>query len=69
MTRNGQQDGSRILHVIPRIYSIDGHEGVKNPEGMIGRSLEVDAYLIAGKESHLQNIYQAFTRSGLELNR
>jgi cell division protein FtsA len=66
--RNGQQEGTRILHVVPRIYSIDGHEGVKNPEGMIGRALEVDAYVIAGKENHLQNIYQAFTRSGLELN-
>lgn len=57
----------KILHVIPRCYFINGHDGVKNPVGMFGQNLEVDAYLIAGENTSLQNLTRSFTRTGLEL--
>jgi cell division protein FtsA len=57
----------RALHVIPRGYFIDGHNGIKNPVGMVGKQLEVDAYLIAGENTFLENITRTFNRSGLEL--
>ncbi|MFP4497048.1 MAG: cell division protein FtsA [Vulcanimicrobiota bacterium] len=60
-------EGHRILHVVPRCFSVDSHDAVKNPLGMIGKNLEIDAYLIMGKDSFLQNINQAILRTGLEL--
>lgn len=57
----------RLLHAIPRMYSIDGEMGVKNPVGLIGNHLEVDAYMVAGSRTHLANIAKAFNLNGLEI--
>lgn len=57
-----------ILHVLPRLYLIDGHSGVKNPVGMVGKELEVEAYLIAGFDNYLQNISRMFTKMDLDLD-
>jgi len=58
----------RILHAEPMGYHIDGHNGIRNPVGMVGNKLEVDAYLIAGDNTYLQNIARTFQKSGLEMD-
>lgn len=45
-----------ILHVVPRSFSVDGQEGVKDPIGMKGMRLEVDAYIINGMTSQVNNL-------------
>ncbi len=59
----------RILHVIPRGFYIDGHNGVINPLGMKGDKLEVDAYIITGLSTYLQNISRALEMSEIELEK
>src|SRR5258705_12336917 len=35
-----------VLHVLPRNYTVDGQEGIKDPTGMTGVRLEVDTHII-----------------------
>jgi len=44
-----------ILHIIPRGYVVDGQDGVRNPIGMSGLRLEVEAHIgYRGGHSHPQ---------------
>ncbi len=45
-----------IIHVIPRAFTIDGQEGVQEPVGMYGRRMEVDAYIITGARTAVNNL-------------
>jgi len=45
-----------VLHVIPRGYSVDGQDGVKEPVGMIGFRLEVEAHIVTGQTSSIHNL-------------
>lgn len=36
-----------ILDVVPHAYTLDGQGGIKNPVGMVGTRLEVDAHVIS----------------------
>ncbi|PSO45724.1 MAG: cell division protein FtsA [Parcubacteria group bacterium QH_9_35_7] len=57
-----------MLHVIPRRYSVDGQEEIKNPVGMTGVRLEVETKIIHGLTTHLNNISRAIYRTGLDIN-
>lgn len=56
-----------IIHVIPLGYAIDGHNGIKNPLGMHGVKLEVDAHIVTGITTFLQNIRKCIKFSDLEI--
>ena len=45
-----------IIHVIARTFTIDGQEGVQEPIGMHGRRLEVDAYIVTGAHTAINNL-------------
>ena len=45
-----------VLHIIPRGFSIDGQEGVKDPEGMSAVRLEVTTHIVHGGATALQNL-------------
>jgi cell division protein FtsA len=45
-----------ILHIIPRGFSVDGDEGVRDPVGMQGYRLEVEAHIVTGATSSIQNL-------------
>jgi cell division protein FtsA len=45
-----------VLHVIPRGFSVDGQDGVKEPVGMIGFRLEVEAHIVTGQTSSIHNL-------------
>ena len=40
-----------IIHAIPRGYTLDGQDGIKDPVGMIGFRLEVEAHVVTGAAS------------------
>ena len=58
-----------ILHVIPKTFTVDGQTGIKDPTGMTGVRLEVDAQIIQGVSSQIKNINRVVYRTGLEIDR
>ncbi len=57
-----------IIHVIPRSFSVDGQAGIKDPVGMNGVRLEVDAQIIQGLSSQIRNLTKCVYRTGLDIN-
>ncbi|HOB34427.1 MAG: cell division protein FtsA [Firmicutes bacterium] len=57
-----------IINVSPISYIVDGYEGIKDPVGMIGVRLEVDALIVTGQATYLQNIRRCVERAGLEVS-
>lgn len=55
-----------ILHVIPRHYTVDGNEGVKDPTGLSGFRLDVEAHIVTAHVGAMQNILKVLARIGLE---
>ena len=45
-----------VLHVIPRGFTVDGQDGVRDAVGMIGFRLEVEAHIITGAASAVHNL-------------
>lgn len=56
-----------VLHVLPRSFSIDGQTNIKDPIGMTGIRLEVDAQIILGSSSQIKNLTKAVYRTGLNI--
>ncbi len=56
-----------ILDVIPRQYIIDGYEGIRSPAGMAGIRLEVEALLVTGVMTSVQNMVRCVERAGLSV--
>jgi len=54
-----------ILHVVPRNFTVDGQEGIKDPIGMNGIRLEVEAHIITGSIPVLRNLNKCVTQAGL----
>jgi len=46
----------QILHSIPREYTIDEQSNIRNPLGKIGYRLEVEAHVVTGSRTAIQNI-------------
>src|SRR3989339_1036420 len=56
-----------IIHVIPKSFTVDGQRGVKDPVGMNGIRLEVDAIIIQGLSSQIKNLTKCLYRTGLDV--
>jgi cell division protein FtsA len=59
---------SEILHVLPRGFTLDGQRGIKDPVGMTGVRLEVDALIIQGQTTQIKNIAKAIHRTGIDID-
>ncbi|MEK7236916.1 MAG: cell division protein FtsA, partial [Nitrospirota bacterium] len=57
----------RILHVLPREFTVDGQEGVREPLGLSGNRLEVNVHVITGAVTSAQNIIKCVNRAGLDV--
>jgi cell division protein FtsA len=57
----------RILHTIPREYIIDGQTGIKNPIGLMGYRLEVEAHIVTGSETCIQNLEHCVERNQIKV--
>jgi cell division protein FtsA len=57
-----------ILHIVPRGFSVDGQSGIRNPVGLSGVRLEVDAHVVAASSSFIQNICKCVQRANLEVD-
>jgi len=56
-----------IIHVVPRVYSVDDQKGIQEPVGMFGDRLEVDASIITGASSSVANLVGCVQDNGLEI--
>lgn len=57
-----------IIHVLPRNYSVDGQEGIKDPIGMTGVRLEVDTHIISANATSIRNLEKALTQVGVDVD-
>ncbi len=57
-----------IVHSIPRGFSVDGQDGVKDPVGMSGGRLEVETHIVTGSTSFLDNVAKCVQRAGLAVD-
>lgn len=57
----------RLLHVIPRNYSVDGQVGVRNPVGMHGFRLDVETHIITAAATSVQNLIKCIRSLGVEI--
>lgn len=56
-----------ILHVIPRQFQVDNQAKVKDPVGMTGIKLEVEAQIILGLVSQIKNLTKCVYRTGTDI--
>lgn len=57
-----------IIHAIPRHFIVDGQEGIRNPVGMIGYRLDVEAHLVTVAVTSLQNLTKCVQRLGVDVD-
>ena len=56
-----------IIHVLPREFVVDGEGGVRDPIGMSGVRLEVDAHIISAGTAAIKNIKKAVSQVGVKI--
>jgi cell division protein FtsA len=56
-----------IIHVIQRGYSVDGQDGIRNPKGMHGYRLEVEAHIITASAATSDNLRQCVGAAGVQI--
>jgi cell division protein FtsA len=54
-----------IIHVLPQTFMIDDADGVREPIGMSGVRLEVEAHIVTGAVTSVQNVIRSVNRAGL----
>lgn len=55
-----------IIHVIPRHFKVDEQDGVRNPIGMLGFRLEVQAHIVTGATTNIQNLLKCVAGAQFE---
>jgi cell division protein FtsA len=56
-----------IIHVLPQTFMIDDADGVREPIGMSGVRLEVEAHIVTGAVTSVQNVIRSVNRAGLSV--
>jgi len=58
----------KVIHIVPRGFSIDGQEGVSDPRGMYGARLEVEAHIVTGSAMSMQNLVKCVNSLNIEVD-
>ncbi|MFC2069958.1 cell division protein FtsA [Chloroflexota bacterium] len=61
-------DDRKLLHIIPRSYSVDGQAGIKNPVGMHGFRLDVETHVITAAVASIQNLAKCIRGLGIDID-
>jgi cell division protein FtsA len=56
-----------IVDVIPKQFIVDGYDEIRDPVGMFGTRLEVDASIVTCSSTTLQNLIRSVERAGLDI--
>jgi cell division protein FtsA len=57
-----------IVEVIPREFIVDGYDGIRDPVGMLGVRLEVDAMIVTSPITSLRNLMRCINRAGINVS-
>ncbi len=57
-----------IIHAIPRGFILDGQEGVRDPIGMQGSRLEVEAHIVTGASTSVSNLVKCVADAGVSID-
>lgn len=57
-----------VIHVVPRSYVVDGQDGVRDPLGMHGFRLEVEAHIITGAATSIHNLAKCISQVDIEID-
>ena len=57
----------RIIHAIPRGYTVDEHDGVRDPVGLVGFRLEVESHVVTGSSTAFQNVTKCIGDAGVDV--
>ena len=57
-----------VIHVIPRGYVVDGQSGVRDPIGMHGFRLEVEAHVVTASSTAIQNLLKCVGNAGMAVD-
>lgn len=57
-----------VIHVLPRNYTVDGQEGIRDPIGMSGVRLEVDTHIITANATSLRNLEKTLSGVGVDID-
>lgn len=55
-----------IIHIIPKSYSLDDQKNIRDPLGMNGVRLEVDAMIIEGSSPHIKNLHKCLNEAKID---
>ena len=56
-----------LIHTIPVHFNIDGHEGIRDPRGMVGQNLDVGIHMVTAAVGPMQNFATCVERSHLDI--
>ena len=59
--------GAIVLHLIPQHYAVDKQEGIKNPVGMHGFRLDVEAHIVTGAVTAVENLTKCVRGAGIQI--
>ena len=57
----------RVLHVLPREFIVDKQEGIQEPIGISGATLQVDVHIVTGAMTSARNLMKCVNRAGLDV--
>ncbi|EOD01267.1 cell division protein FtsA [Caldisalinibacter kiritimatiensis] len=57
----------RIIDVIPNQYIVDGYDEIKDPTGMVGTRLEVEADIVTASVTTTQNLIKSINKAGIDV--
>jgi cell division protein FtsA len=57
-----------IVHIVARKYRLDDHDNIKDPLGMKGVRLEVDALVIESSSAQVKNINKCIQQANIEID-
>ncbi|MFC1970821.1 cell division protein FtsA [Chloroflexota bacterium] len=59
----------KLLHIIPRSYTLDGQGNIKNPVGMYGLHLDVEAHTVTTTAASVKSLTDCMMSLGIGVNR
>ncbi len=60
--------GRDILHVIPRTYTVDGQDGIRNPIGLSGFRLDVETHIVTCAGNVRENLVRCVQQADVEVD-
>lgn len=56
-----------VIHVLPRYFTVDGQDGIKDPVGMSGVRLEVETHIVTGSATAMRNLAKCVSEMGADV--